>query len=57
MLRLGRTKLALDEAVAGEHSNEKAEEVMKASLMSTLRQEVIDLDDEDEPPNAMLIDD
>jgi len=56
MLRLGRTKLALDEAVAGEQSNEKAEEVMKASLMSTLRQEVIDLDD-DEPPNAMLIDD
>jgi len=55
MLRLGRTKLALDEAVAGENSNEKAEEVMKASLMSTLRQEVIDL--EEEEPNAILIDD
>jgi SWI/SNF-related matrix-associated actin-dependent regulator 1 of chromatin subfamily A len=55
MLRLGRTKLALDEAVAGEHSTEKAEEVMKTSLMSTLRQEFIDLE-VDKSSNAILID-
>ena len=45
MLRLGRTKLALDDAVAGERGGEKAEEVMKASLMNTLRKEFIDLED------------
>lgn len=55
ILRLGRTKLALDEAVAGESSNEKVEEVMKTSLMSTLRKEVIDLED-DALPNAISID-
>lgn len=56
MLRLGRTKLALDEAVAGENTPVKAEETMKASLMSTLRQEFIELES-GRTPDAILIDD
>lgn len=43
MLRLGETKLALDEAVAGETDEQKGESVpemeMKMSLMNTLRQQ------------------
>lgn len=42
MLRLGQTKLALDEAVAGEDGDSNAEKVMKASLMSTLRKQFVD---------------
>lgn len=42
MLKLGETKLALDEAVAGDH-DEKGESApereMKTSLMSVLRQQ------------------
>ena len=43
MLRLGQTKLALDEAVAGdggEHVGEDVERKMKTSLMSTLRKQL-----------------
>jgi hypothetical protein len=39
------TKLALDEAVAREESDERVEEKMTASLMSTLRREFIDFED------------
>lgn len=43
MLRLGQTKLALDEAVAGDTEDDKGESApereMKASLMSVLRQQ------------------
>lgn len=44
MLRLGDTKLALDEAVAGENEEEKEgeaiqEKVMKTSLMNVLRKQ------------------
>jgi SWI/SNF-related matrix-associated actin-dependent regulator of chromatin subfamily A containing DEAD/H box 1 len=43
MLRLGQTKLALDEAVAGDDSEQAGEDVerkMKTSLMSTLRKQL-----------------
>jgi SWI/SNF-related matrix-associated actin-dependent regulator 1 of chromatin subfamily A len=43
MLRLGQTKLALDEAVAGvgdEQAGEDFERKMKTSLMSTLRKQL-----------------
>ena len=43
MLRLGQTKLALDEAVAGdggEQAGEDIERKMKTSLMSTLRKQL-----------------
>ena len=43
MLHLGQTKLALDEAVAGdggEHAGEDIERKMKTSLMSTLRKQL-----------------
>lgn len=58
MLRLGQTKLDLDEAVAGdaEEDGEKegaTEQQMKTSLMSVLRKQFEDLDDKDTPaPNA-----
>lgn len=42
MLRLGETKLALDEAVAGdadEKGDSEPEREMKTSLMNTLRQQ------------------
>jgi len=44
MLRLGETKLALDEAVAGEREGDEKgesapEKEMKMSLMNTLRQQ------------------
>jgi SWI/SNF-related matrix-associated actin-dependent regulator 1 of chromatin subfamily A len=43
MLRLGQTKLALDEAVAGDGSEQAGEDIerkMKTSLMSTLRKQL-----------------
>ena len=43
MLRLGLTKLALDEAVAGdsgEQTGEDCERKVKTSLMSTLRKQL-----------------
>ena len=43
MLRLGQTKLALDEAVAGdggEQAGEDIERKIKTSLMSTLRKQL-----------------
>ncbi|KAI0047777.1 hypothetical protein FA95DRAFT_1540877 [Auriscalpium vulgare] len=47
MLRLGQTKLALDEAVAGEasdngHSGENVERQIKTSLMGALRRQLAD---------------
>jgi len=42
MLRLGETKLALDEAVAGDHEEKEEnapERAMKTSLMKVLRQQ------------------
>lgn len=44
MYRLGQTKLALDEAVAGDdlgdgQSDEKAEKKMRTSLLSALREQ------------------
>jgi len=41
MLRLGETKLALDEAVAGDDEKEESapERTMKTSLMNVLRQQ------------------
>ena len=44
MLRLAQTKLALDEAVAGEDGDTKAEKIMKESLMSTLRKQFVESD-------------
>jgi len=48
MLRLGETKLALDEAVAGdgEEGESAPEKAMKASLMSVLRKQ-FEKDEED----------
>ncbi|KIY73104.1 hypothetical protein CYLTODRAFT_342981 [Cylindrobasidium torrendii FP15055 ss-10] len=41
MLELGRMKLALDEAVAGEEGDEKSEREMRVSLMNTLRKQFV----------------
>jgi SWI/SNF-related matrix-associated actin-dependent regulator of chromatin subfamily A containing DEAD/H box 1 len=49
MLRLGQTKLALDEAVAGnggEEAGEDFERKIKTSLMSTLRKQLANADTE-----------
>ncbi|TFY58522.1 hypothetical protein EVJ58_g6371 [Rhodofomes roseus] len=40
MLALGQTKLALDEAVAGEEGEEKVEREMKTSLMNVVRRKL-----------------
>jgi SWI/SNF-related matrix-associated actin-dependent regulator 1 of chromatin subfamily A len=52
MLKLGETKLALDEAVAGDIDDPKAgqavERQMKQSLMNVLRNQVQEGEDEDE---------
>lgn len=40
MLSLGLTKLALDEAVAGEEGEEKVEREMKTSLMNVVRKKL-----------------
>jgi SWI/SNF-related matrix-associated actin-dependent regulator 1 of chromatin subfamily A len=48
MLRLGQTKLALDEAVAGdaeESEESEAARQMKIGLMNSLRQHFVDDDD------------
>ncbi|GJE95475.1 ATP-dependent helicase [Phanerochaete sordida] len=49
MLELGMTKLALDEAVAGEEGEEKVEREMKTSLMNVVRKklevEPVEVDD------------
>ncbi|KAI0355573.1 hypothetical protein OH77DRAFT_1479228 [Trametes cingulata] len=41
MLALGMTKLALDEAVAGEESEERVETEMKVSLMNAVRRKLV----------------
>lgn len=43
MLALGMTKLALDEAVAGEEGDERVEREMKTSLMNVVRRKLEDL--------------
>ena len=53
MLRLGQTKLALDEAVAGddeagEGSESKAAQIMRKSLMETLRKKFENDEDDDD---------
>lgn len=40
MLELGMTKLALDEAVAGEEGEEKVEREIKTSLMNVVRKKL-----------------
>lgn len=40
MLSLGLTKLALDEAVAGEEGEEKVEREIKTSLMNVVRKKL-----------------
>ncbi|KZT11032.1 uncharacterized protein LAESUDRAFT_361822 [Laetiporus sulphureus 93-53] len=59
MLALGQTKLALDEAVAGEEGEEeKVERDMKTSLMNVVRKKLQETQDEDVPmPDAEPIDD
>ncbi|THH30785.1 hypothetical protein EUX98_g3404 [Antrodiella citrinella] len=47
MLQLGMTKLALDEAVAGEESAERVENEMKTTLMSVVRKKLEEVKDED----------
>ncbi|KAI0070185.1 hypothetical protein K474DRAFT_1670351 [Panus rudis PR-1116 ss-1] len=52
MLELGMTKLALDEAVAGEEGEEKIEREMKTSLMNVVRKKlegngVVEVDDDE----------
>lgn len=49
MLKLGQTKLALDEAVAGDDDpkvEEAVEREMKTSLMNVLRKQFRDVDEE-----------
>ena len=41
MLALGMTKLALDEAVAGEDAEERVEKEMKMSLMNAVRRKLV----------------
>ena len=41
MLSLGMTKLALDEAVAGEEADERIEREMKTSLMNAVRKKLV----------------
>ena len=48
MLALGMTKLALDEAVAGEEGEEKIEREMKTSLMNVVRRKLEDLKEDGE---------
>jgi SWI/SNF-related matrix-associated actin-dependent regulator 1 of chromatin subfamily A len=42
MLRLGETKLALDSAVTGEDGDKRVEKEMKASLLRTLRLQLVE---------------
>ena len=55
MLRLGETKLALDEAVAGEEGDDAPEREMRMSLMSTLREQ-FEKDKSEEPEEGMDMD-
>lgn len=48
MLQLGMTKLALDEAVAGEDSGERVEKEMKTTLMSVVRKKLEEVNEEPE---------
>ncbi|KAH9858822.1 SNF2 family N-terminal domain-containing protein [Lenzites betulinus] len=45
MLALGMTKLALDEAVAGEDAEERVEKEMKVSLMNAVRRKLVSTED------------
>lgn len=48
MLQLGMTKLALDEAVAGEEGGEKVEKEMKTTLMSVVRKKLEEVNEDPE---------
>ncbi|TCD69809.1 hypothetical protein EIP91_006122 [Steccherinum ochraceum] len=48
MLQLGMTKLALDEAVAGEESGERVEKEIKTTLMSVVRKKLEEVGEEPE---------
>lgn len=59
MLQLGQTKLALDEAVAGEDEAgaEKVEREMKTSLMNVVRKKLETAPDADEDSAMDVVDD
>lgn len=52
MLALGMTKLALDEAVAGEDAEERVERDMKVSLMNAVRRKLVTAEDADTKTEA-----
>ncbi|PCH43660.1 hypothetical protein WOLCODRAFT_75036 [Wolfiporia cocos MD-104 SS10] len=52
MLALGQTKLALDEAVAGEDGEEQVEREMKTSLMNVVRKKLQEAPEDMEQPAA-----
>ncbi|CCM03584.1 uncharacterized protein FIBRA_05721 [Fibroporia radiculosa] len=53
MLALGQTKLALDEAVAGEEGDERVEREIKTSLMNVVRKKLEESpEDEDKPDDS-----
>lgn len=52
MLELGQTKLALDEAVAGEEGEERVEREMKTSLMNVVRKKLEENTEEKESAAA-----
>ena len=54
MLQLGQTKLALDEAVAGEEGEEKYEHEMKTSLMNVVRKKLESTDEKDPAKETTL---
>lgn len=51
MLELGKMKLALDEAVAGEEGEERLEKEMKTSLMNVVRKK-LEVDEDLDMPSA-----
>ena len=51
MLSLGMTKLALDEAVAGEEGEERIEQEMKTTLMNVVRKK-LEVDEDPEDPDT-----
>ncbi|KAH8080258.1 SNF2 family N-terminal domain-containing protein [Cristinia sonorae] len=55
MLQLGMTKLALDEAVAGEENGEQVEKEMKTTLMSAVRKKLEEVKEEDEDDEVVEV--
>ena len=59
MLELGKMKLALDDAVAGEEGDERIEQEMKTSLMNVVRNKLEvdeDMDDAEAKLEAVSVD-